>query len=93
MDFFGIGPGELLLILVVALIVLGPGRLPEVARNLGKMVREFRKATSEVTREFTLEVEKEESKSKLPQTKEQVSQVAPDTSPQGPQNGGRAASG
>ncbi len=44
-----IGPGELLLILIIALVVLGPGRLPDVASSLGKSVREFRKAASDVT--------------------------------------------
>ncbi|MDH7577231.1 MAG: twin-arginine translocase TatA/TatE family subunit [Bacillota bacterium] len=47
---FNIGPWELLLILAVALIVFGPGRLPEVARSLGKAVNEFRKASSSVQR-------------------------------------------
>ena len=37
---------ELIMILVVGLVVLGPGKLPEVARSLGKGVREFKKATN-----------------------------------------------
>src|SRR5262245_19431353 len=45
---FNIGPGELILILVIALIVLGPGKLPDVASSLGKSLREFRKAASDV---------------------------------------------
>jgi sec-independent protein translocase protein TatA len=49
MPFPNIGPGELILILIIALIVLGPGRLPDVASSLGKSVREFRKAASDVT--------------------------------------------
>ena len=44
MEIFGIGLGELLLIAVVALVVLGPERLPEVARTLGKGVADFRRA-------------------------------------------------
>ncbi len=43
-----IGAGELTLILVVALLVLGPSRLPELARGLGKFLREFRSRTDEV---------------------------------------------
>lgn len=46
---FNIGPGELLLILVLALIVLGPGKLPEVGSALGRAIREFRQAASDVT--------------------------------------------
>ena len=49
---FGIGLPELLVILVVALIVLGPKRLPEVARTLGKGLAEFRRATSDITDEL-----------------------------------------
>lgn len=49
---FGIGVQELLVILVVALIVLGPERLPEVARMLGKGMAELRKATSGLSDEL-----------------------------------------
>jgi sec-independent protein translocase protein TatB len=45
---FNIGPGELALILVAALIVLGPKRLPELARQLGKFMRDFRRQTDDV---------------------------------------------
>ena len=41
---FGIGAGEFVVILIVALIVFGPGKLPEVGRAIGKGLREFRKA-------------------------------------------------
>jgi len=49
---FGIGVPELLVILVVALIVLGPKRLPDVAKALGKGLAEFRKATADLTDEL-----------------------------------------
>lgn len=45
---FGIGAMELVVILVLALIIFGPGKLPEVGRAIGKGVREFKKAASEV---------------------------------------------
>ena len=44
-----IGPIELIIILVIALIVIGPGRLPDVGAALGKSIREFRKASSDVS--------------------------------------------
>jgi Tat protein translocase TatB subunit len=49
---FGIGMPELLLILALALIVLGPKKLPELARALGKGMAELRRATDEIKDEF-----------------------------------------
>jgi sec-independent protein translocase protein TatA len=45
---FNIGPFELLLVLILALLVLGPGKLPEVGSALGRTIREFRKASTDV---------------------------------------------
>ena len=45
---FNIGPFELLLVLVLALLILGPGKLPEVGSALGRTIREFRKASTDV---------------------------------------------
>jgi Tat protein translocase TatB subunit len=49
---FGIGMTELMVIFVIALLVLGPKRLPEVARSLGRGLAEFRRASTELRREF-----------------------------------------
>ena len=43
-----IGAPELIIILVIALLILGPGKLPEVGASIGKSLREFRKASSDV---------------------------------------------
>jgi len=57
MGFFGIGSWEILLILVVALIIWGPGKLPEIARTLGKTVRALKKASFDITTAVTKEIE------------------------------------
>ena len=57
---FGLGMGELLVILAVALLVLGPKRLPDLASGLGKAIREFRKATNDL--QSQLEVDESVSK-------------------------------
>jgi TatA/E family protein of Tat protein translocase len=53
---FGLGAGEILIILVFALIFIGPKKLPELARNLGKGIREFQKAKDELTGELMTQV-------------------------------------
>src|SRR5258705_6985839 len=50
-----IGPGELILLLLIALVVLGPSKLPDVAQSLGKSLREFRKAATDVSEATKLE--------------------------------------
>ena len=48
-----IHPLWLVVILVIVLIIFGPGRLPELGAGIGKAMREFRKATAEITNEVT----------------------------------------
>ena len=60
MDIFGVGPGEMLLVLVVALIIWGPGKLPEIARTLGKTVRALKETSFDFTNALTREIEKKE---------------------------------
>ncbi len=64
---FGLGIGEVVVILVVALIFIGPKKLPELAKGLGKGLREFQKATkgitdsiSEVNNQTSIETKDEE---------------------------------
>ena len=52
---FNIQGPELIIILIIALIVLGPGKLPEVGNALGKSVREFRKAATDLKDAASLE--------------------------------------
>src|SRR5436309_1194017 len=52
MNFLGMGPGELMLIALLGLIIFGPGKLPEIAGQLGRTVRDFRRSTAEIQSEF-----------------------------------------
>ncbi|HET8734688.1 MAG TPA: twin-arginine translocase TatA/TatE family subunit [Anaeromyxobacteraceae bacterium] len=53
---FGLGFGEIVVILVLALVLLGPQKLPEVAKQLGKGLRDFRKATDDLKGQFEREL-------------------------------------
>jgi Tat protein translocase TatB subunit len=59
---FGIGMPELMIIMVVALIIIGPKKLPDLARALGKGMAEFRKATDEIKESLNVEEELKEVK-------------------------------
>ncbi len=54
-----IGAQELIIVLVIALIIFGPRKLPEIGSALGKSLREFKKATSEVKKSISLDDEDE----------------------------------
>ncbi len=73
MNVFGIVVTELLFVLVVALIVLGPERMTQTARTLGKYMRELQRATAEIPRLISLD---EEPKSSPPPQRQQL--PAPD---------------
>jgi Tat protein translocase TatB subunit len=60
---FGIGMPEMLLILAIALIVIGPKKLPDLAKSLGRAFAEFRRATSELKETFEIDDELKEVKS------------------------------
>lgn len=59
MDFFGIGPMEILLILIIGLLIFGPGRIPQIARDMGKAIRSFKKATTDLSVEVSRELKEE----------------------------------
>ncbi|MHB1844837.1 MAG: Sec-independent protein translocase subunit TatA/TatB [Deltaproteobacteria bacterium] len=58
---FNVGPGELMVILILALILLGPEKLPEVAKAVGKGMRELRRATEDLRETVETELYKLES--------------------------------
>ncbi|HLE26046.1 MAG TPA: Sec-independent protein translocase protein TatB [Thermodesulfobacteriota bacterium] len=63
---FGIGTSEILIILLIALIILGPKEIPKIARTLGRTMREFQRVTDELkhTIDSEIEVDEEETKAK-----------------------------
>lgn len=60
--FGRIGTGELILILAIALVVVGPSKLPELGKTLGKTLKEFKKFSNEIKEDLSLEEKKENVK-------------------------------
>lgn len=67
MEFMGIGPLELLVIMVIGLLVFGPHRLPEIAAQIARFMNNMKRAGFELTRELNREIE---------ETKKSVAPVA-----------------
>lgn len=90
---FGIGMTELLVILVIALLIFGPKRLPDLARSLGRGLAEFRRASTDIRREFldvaeevrtdTEESSLDESKRKSPEARPSPEQKPREATPEG----------
>lgn len=76
---FGIGSTELLLILVVALIVLGPRNLPKIANTLGKAMGQFQRASRDFQRSINTEIAFEEEQKKAEQKQAEAAKVSENT--------------
>jgi Tat protein translocase TatB subunit len=59
MNIGGIGPLELMIVMVLALVVIGPERLPGVARRMGQLLAQFRQMSEELTRELAVQLDEE----------------------------------
>ena len=66
MDILGVGPLEILMILVVATLIFGPNRIPEFARKAGEFLRTFRSITTQMTKEFTKAIDSAPTKPTTP---------------------------
>ncbi|MFM2061795.1 MAG: hypothetical protein RLZZ507_1465 [Cyanobacteriota bacterium] len=71
MNIFGIGLPEMAVIMVVALLIFGPKKLPEIGRSLGKTIRSFQEASNEFQSEFKREAEQ------LEQTVKTTAEIEP----------------
>ncbi|NJL25926.1 MAG: twin-arginine translocase subunit TatB [Calothrix sp. SM1_5_4] len=77
------GFSELLIIGAIALIFIGPKQLPEVARAIGRMLNELKRATSDFHTSFTSEI-KEDLQSRWNETREQITRLDQPASPPAP---------
>jgi len=91
MSFFDMGLPEILLILIVALIIWGPGKLPEIAKNLGKTVRALRKTTSDLTATVTKELDMVEEEEEEDHPSQSSADIGDKTGE--PSNAGKKESG
>lgn len=57
-----IGPGELILVLIIALVIFGPAKLPELGQSMGQAINEFKKASSDDKTEVSEETNDKETK-------------------------------
>lgn len=76
MNVFGIGLPEMALILIVALLVFGPKKLPEIGQSLGKAIRGFQDASKEFETEFKREAQQLEQAAKTPPALSETQQQA-----------------
>ena len=52
---FGLGPGEMMIVFIIVLLIFGPSQLPKLAKGMGNAMREFRKAQHEISDELNRE--------------------------------------
>lgn len=76
---FGIGMTEMILIAAVALLVIGPKKLPDLARSLGKGFAEFKRATNELKNTIDMEARKDEERHNRAAAEEDQSAAADET--------------
>jgi TatA/E family protein of Tat protein translocase len=79
--FGSIGMPELIIIFVIALIIFGPRKLPELGRSLGKSLAEFKRASNELKSTLEEEIRLEETRSSLEESKAKAAAAAAATTP------------
>jgi sec-independent protein translocase protein TatA len=76
---FGIGTPELIIILVIALVVIGPKKLPDMARSLGKGLAEFKRASNDFRRNIEEEARAAEEKERIAKENAAAQTMKPET--------------
>jgi sec-independent protein translocase protein TatA len=61
-EFFGMGGGEILFILIIALLIFGPKKIVDISKTLGKIMHDLKKATSDLTTQISREAEEKVDK-------------------------------
>lgn len=70
--FFDFGSGEILLILLVVFLVFGPDKIPELARSLGKLINDVKRASEDIKTEINREADRKEREKKLEEYKKEI---------------------
>jgi len=80
---FGIGTSEILIILVIALLVLGPKEIPKIARTLGRGMRELERAKNELKSSIEFEINEEDAKQEIAkkESESETAETSGDTTP------------
>jgi len=84
MNLFGMGGGEIFLILLVALLIWGPDKLMDIAKSMGKVARTLKKASADFTTTVTREIELEKKPAPASPGKPAPPAPAPPATPQSP---------
>lgn len=66
---FDFGTGEIMLVMLAVLLVFGPGKIPEIARNLGKFINEIKRASEDIKTEINREADRIDREKKLDEYK------------------------
>ena len=90
--FGSIGMPELIIILVIALIIFGPRKLPELGKSLGKSINEFKKASTELQNTLEQEIKIEEQKDNAAKVRAEQDSAFPKTDQTIPRSDGQQAS-
>lgn len=78
MDFMAVGTSEILMILLVALVVVGPNKVVEMGRTLGRIMRSIKKASSDLTSAVTREMDLDDQGKHDPRNQEKTSESTAD---------------